>query len=218
MPPPQANRRSPVSSANPQPSPGEPGTCVAVFSVTLELIRLTVAGPFMSIPPELPALFPVTSERISSRTPLASMPPPKDPEPAVLSRTVVSTSAAEAPTSMRIAPPSPSLRPLVIVRSRIVAVVPAAMLRTRPLRLPSRVAGFPFPCRVRALPSAKLSKQVPQTLIVSPEAAAVMAVASADAPLYGTPVRTFFVWHGGVLRTPPAPSARPTAAPRQGRV
>src|SRR6266508_2002922 len=34
-------------------------------------------------------------------------------------------------------------------------------------------------------------------LIVSPEAASAIAVVSDDAPLYSTPVRTFFVWHGG---------------------
>src|SRR6266545_7758920 len=34
-------------------------------------------------------------------------------------------------------------------------------------------------------------------LIVSPEAASAIAVVSDEAPLYSTPVRTFFVWHGG---------------------
>jgi hypothetical protein len=38
-------------------------------------------------------------------------------------------------------------------------------------------------------------------LIVSPEAAAVIAFANADAPLYSIPVRTFFVWHGAGAAT-----------------
>ena len=94
MPPPQANRAG-GGSPNPHPSPAEPNTCVAVLSVTLELTRLTVVK-FMSIPPELPAVLPVTAEWISSRFPLASMPPPNDPEPALLPRTIVSTSTADA--------------------------------------------------------------------------------------------------------------------------
>src|SRR4051794_30943493 len=71
------------------------------------------------------------------------------------------------------------------------------MLSTRPVLLPSRVAPLPLPWRVRSRSSAKLPTHVPQTLMVSPAVAAVMAVGSADAPLDSRPVRTFFVWHAG---------------------
>ncbi len=184
MPPPQADGCTPGSSANPQPAPGEPGTCVAVFWVTLELTRLTVAK-FMSMPPELPALLPVTAERISSRStpapssPAASMPPPKDPGPAVFARTVVSTSAAEAPASMMIPPPSPSVLPLVITRLRIVAF-PAVMSSTRPLWLPSSVGGpgnglFTTPLSVMSRSTDVLPTQVPLISSVSPALAASTA-------------------------------------------